>query len=170
MLLWPGLWRRLVLLAMCAPPIADPGFHLNNIMFCSWDDCGENSSQLTTPMTCHLGDFLLDIMTSEILLPHCWLKMLQRKQQYNLLVEEEHLRVGMDFCSKGHVDVRVFHPNASSCYTSKPHTHGKVKTREYGKHIREAEHGLFTPLLNMGSSHPFIYPPLVHNSWRSKTR
>ena len=54
--------------------------------------------------------------------------------------------MGMDFCSKGHVDVRVFHPNASSCYTSKPHTHGKVKTREYGKHIREAEHGLFTPL------------------------
>ena len=48
-------------------------------------------------------------------------------------------------------DVRVFHPNASSNYSTNLMSvfrrHEQAKKREYGERVREIEHGVFTPLV-----------------------
>ena len=48
-------------------------------------------------------------------------------------------------------DVRVFHPNASSNHSMSLQSafcrHEQAKKREYGKRVREIEHGVFTPLV-----------------------
>ena len=48
-------------------------------------------------------------------------------------------------------DIRVFHPNAPSNNSGTIPTtyrkHGNIKKRAYGQHVRNIEHGVFTPLV-----------------------
>jgi len=52
--------------------------------------------------------------------------------------------------------VRVFYPNASTYHsvslTSAYKHHEDAKKREYGNHVREVGHGIFTPLVCTSTS------------------
>ena len=55
------------------------------------------------------------------------------------------------FWSNAFFDVRVFHPNASSNYSTNLKSvfrrHEQAKKPEYGERVREIERGVFTPLI-----------------------
>ena len=57
------------------------------------------------------------------------------------------------FGQGAYFDVRIFHPNASKPLPALFRKHKQAKKRDCGQHIREVEHGVFTP--------PFFSEPLV---------
>ena len=69
--------------------------------------------------------------------------------------DDVHLNVkAREFWFRGqeaYLDVRVFYPNAPSyrslSLTSAYKCHEDAKKHKYGQHVREIEHGVFTPLV-----------------------